>query len=302
MLIGEPEVIDMNTNMDEDKPAEDKKPENMDEDGKKFEEPLIDHASNELPAGPGAVGGQQQALSEVVQQDVVGNARSDLAKSRKPAVVLTPIVVTSTGTAQWKADLMPTQFNSGLLSKTQVHNGGTVSQVRASKRNATTSEQDSLEKATKLKARRNLDSSSAKGKESQPMSFNILDDFDLLARTNSFGVILGNNEQEVLCSINNLRTLERHRLNEVDHLVVGNKCILDDASTVCSLEDNLELEALNFICSQISEGLGDGGCDPLCLQTPVSQTTKASSKNREKKLKIRLNERNFLELQRFCRY
>jgi len=139
-----------------------------------------------------------------------------------------------------------------------------------------------LEKATKLKARRNLDSSSAKGKESQPMSFNILDDSDLLARTNSLGVILGNNEQEVLCSLNNLRTLERHRLNEVDHLVVGNKCNLDDASTVCSLEDNLELEALNFICSEISEGLGDAGCDPLCLQTPVSQTTKASSKNRKK--------------------
>jgi len=108
MLIGEPEVIDMNTNMDEDKLVEDKKPENMDEDGKKFEEPSTDHASNQLPAGPGAVGEQQQALSEVVQQDAVGNAGSDLAKSKKPAVVLTPIAVTSTGTAQWKADLMPT--------------------------------------------------------------------------------------------------------------------------------------------------------------------------------------------------
>jgi hypothetical protein len=64
--------------------------------------------------------------------------------------------------------------------------------------------------------------------------------------------------------------------------VDGNKSIWDDVSTVCSLEDDFDLETLNLICSEISEGLGDGGYDPLCLQTPVSQNTKACSKNREK--------------------
>jgi len=39
-----------------------------------------------------------------------------------------------------------------------------VSLVRASKRNASTPEQDSLEKAMKLKARKNLESSSIKVK------------------------------------------------------------------------------------------------------------------------------------------
>lgn len=174
------------------------------------------------------------------------------------------------------------KINSGLLSKTRVNNGGTVSPVRASKRNATTSEQDSLERATQLKARRNLDSSSGKGKGSQPLSYNILDDSDFLSRANSLGVFLGNNEQEVSYSINAFRDLEFHRQNEVDQLVAGSKNNLDDASTVCSLEENLDLEALNFICSEISEGLGDGGCDPLCLQTPVSHKTKARSKNRKK--------------------
>ena len=50
-----------------------------------------------------------------------------------------------------------------------------------------------------------------------------------------------------------------------------NFVLVEDASTVCSNEDIVDLEALNLICSEIAEGLGDGGCDPLILQTPVSQ-------------------------------
>ena len=70
-----------------------------------------------------------------------------------------------------------------------------------------------------MKARRNLDSSSDKDKGSQPLSFNILDDSDFLARTNSLGVILGNNEEKVSYSLNTFRDLEFHRLNEVDQLI-----------------------------------------------------------------------------------
>jgi hypothetical protein len=53
--------------------------------------------------------------------------------------------------------------------------------------------------------------------------------------------------------------------------VEENKVVVDDASTICSNDDYIDLEALNLICSEILEGLGDGGCDPKCLQTPVSQ-------------------------------
>jgi hypothetical protein len=62
-----------------------------------------------------------------------------------------------------------------------------------------------------------------------------------------------------------LRDLESHRLSESNILEVENKSWLDDASTVCSLEENMDLDALNLICAEISEDLGDGGCDPLCL-------------------------------------
>ena len=180
-------------------------------------------------------------------------------------IVLTQSGMIANGTGQWKANLMTTQNDSGLLNKMIVQNGGIVSPMRSSKRNATTVDQDSLEKATKLKAHKNLDSSPGKGKGTQPNSFHTLNDSILLATTNSLGVVLGDNEQAVSHSLKSLRDLEFHRMNENDMLVEGNKILLDDVSTVCSTEDNIDLEALNLICSEISKGLGDGGCDPLCL-------------------------------------
>ena len=61
----------------------------------------------------------------------------------------------------------------------------------------------------------------------------------------------------------------------------------------------MDLDALNLICAEITEDLGDGGCDPLCLQTPLSHYKKSRSKINGKKLKVNPNERNFLELQWF---
>ena len=59
---------------------------------------------------------------------------------------------------------------------------------------------------------------------------------------------------------------------------------LDDATTVCSLDDNIDLETLNLICADISEDLGDGGCDPSCLQTPISLLKKSRSRNNKNKV------------------
>jgi hypothetical protein len=58
--------------------------------------------------------------------------------------------------------------------------------------------------------------------------------------------------------------------------------ILDETSTVCSLDENLDLQSLNLICSEVAKDLGDGGCDPLCLQTPLSQFKKKKGKSRKK--------------------
>jgi hypothetical protein len=58
--------------------------------------------------------------------------------------------------------------------------------------------------------------------------------------------------------------------------------LVDDASTVCSNDDNIDIEALNLICSEISEGLGDGGCDPKCLQIPVSHKRRSRPGQKKK--------------------
>ena len=187
----------------------------------------------------------------------------------RPVIVLSQNV-NANGDGKWKAKLMPPQTDSGNLNNLKAHKGGTVSPSRSSKRTAATADQDSVDKATKLKAKRNMDTTPDKGKEPQPCSFISRDDSSLLNSATSIGVVLGDNEYEILNSLNSLRDLEKFRLSQNKKLVDDNNIVLDDASTVCSNDDGIDLEALNFICSEISEGLGDGGCDPKCLQTPVS--------------------------------
>jgi len=84
-------------------------------------------------------------------------------------------------------------------------------------------------------------------------------------------VVFGNSDQEVSCALNHLKDLENNRLLESAKLREENFVLVEDASTVCSIDDYIDLEALNLICSDIAEGLSDGCCDLLILQTPVSQ-------------------------------
>jgi hypothetical protein len=58
---------------------------------------------------------------------------------------------------------------------------------------------------------------------------------------------------------------------ESSRLVEKNQLVDDDTSTLCSNEESINFQALNLICAEISKGLGDRGCDPKCLQTPISQ-------------------------------
>jgi len=164
---------------------------------------------------------------------------------------------------------LPSQTDSGTPNKK--FSKGTVSPVRSSKRNAETVDLDSTEKVAKLKAKKNLESATEKGKTQQPHSFISRDDSSLLSSTKSLGVVLGSNDHDIFNSLKCLKDIEHNRLLENAKLREENFVLVEDASTVCSNEDIVDLEALNLICSEIAEGLGDGGCDPLILQTPVSQ-------------------------------
>ena len=305
---GESQVIDMDSTMDEDKALEEKEPENMDHDANKTTDDLAGKAPGKQTNASVAPSGQHKSKAVTgastesmvmaaklagaagVQQDLAATVGAVLQHSNlevtesasvgekstyKPVVLLSPCGMIPDGSAQWKASL--------LQSKTL--NGGAVSPVRASKRNVSTSDQDSLEKAMKLKARKNLNASSVKGNETLPHSFDILDDSMLLHTTSSLGISLGSNEQEVSLSLKSLRDIEFARMSANNSLEEKSKAMLDDTSTVCSLEENMDLEALNLICVEISEDLGDGGCDPLYLQTPISHSKKSSSKLNKKKIR-----------------
>jgi len=270
---GEPELIDLDSTMEDDdpkgeKPNEDKTNGKMDIDGGKEGDHVPNNdAGNQLPAaGAAADATQQQAKGA----DPMSSQGKPVKDPNRPVIVLSQNV-NANGDGQWKAKLMPPQIDSGNLNNLKAHKGGTVSPSRSSKRTAATADQDSVDKATKLKTKRNMDTTPDKGKEPQPCSFISRDDSSLLNSATSIGVVLGDNEYEILNSLNSLRDLEKFRLNQNKKLVDDNNIVLDDASIVCSNDDGIDLEALNFICSEISEGLGDGGCDPKCLQTPVSR-------------------------------
>ena len=89
-------------------------------------------------------------------------------------------------------------------------------------------------------------------------------------------------------SLQHLRDIESTRMSESNLLKVDASSLVGDASTVSSVDEDLDLDALNHICAEISEDLGDGGCDPLCLQTPISHLKKSRSKKNKNKNKNKL--------------
>ena len=70
---------------------------------------------------------------------------------------------------------------------------GTASPNRTSKRNTSTVDLDSTDKAARLKAKKNLESVIEKGNSQQPLPFVTRDDSSLIASTKSLGLLLGNN-------------------------------------------------------------------------------------------------------------
>ena len=242
----------------------------MDEDGKKEGRTEVNAPKEQQPQigkHNSAVEKEKGAGSGVLQSKDMGaqSAPAVDQANKKPTVVLAQCGLTEDGTGHWNANVL---------------NVGTVPLIRSSKRNARTSDQHSLEKASKLKAHKNLDSSPGEGNKTLPNSFHTVDDSILQYSINSLGITLGTSQKEVLSSLNSLRELEAHRLNE--NISIAEDLTFNDASTLCSTEEILDLEALNFICSEVSEDLGGGGCDPLCLQTPISPIKRSRCGTRKK--------------------
>jgi hypothetical protein len=286
IIDGEPSVIDMDSTMEEYKdPEESEGPKNMDHDGDKDEgnktEIIEKNSSSELVPPKEAPnkscdGGVNTKHSKSGQVEVV-----TAGHSTKPVVLLSPTGINSDGSAHWKASILQNKNDSGTILKEKGLGKGTMSPSQSRKRTAATSAQDSPEKAKAAKARKNMDHSPPKGNDTQTFSFNSFDNSFLLQSASALGVSFGSNEREVASSLQEFKDRESARLS--DDKLPDITCLdADDLSSVCSLDDRIDLEALNFICSEISEVLGDGGCDSKCLHTPVSHSKKSASKSGKK--------------------
>ena len=250
-LTGEPHLVDMDSINEDDPKSEDpnkgEKPnggtstENMDVDGKSLESHVPGNGSGAVP--PSAT--QHGAPQGVSQLQGSGDPSANSLKKPKP--VLTQIGGCSIDDGTWTTTLLPPQNDSGTIIKK--FSSETSSPERSSKRNAATVDMDSTEKAAKLKAKKNLDSSIGKGNTQQTLSFVSRDDSSILCSSSSLGVVLGSNDQDVLSSLKRLKDLEHKRMLEVAGLRDENCVLAEDDSTGCSTEDNLDLEALNFICT-----------------------------------------------------
>ena len=288
---GEPHLIDMDSTNEgdpkEDDPKKSEPPkgvnpeENMDVDGKDAD-----------PQAPGLGYGAPPSTGHQVTKNgtelLVGDGAFTAVQGKGAQKIRPKAVLSHSGgmlgeNGTWSASVLPTKHDSGTSLKK--FSSASPSSVRSSKRHVGTMDLNSTEKAAKLKARKNLDSPTEEGNLKQPYSFISRDDASILYASRSLGVVLGDNDKAVFNSLKRLKDLEFSSLVESEKLRKQSSLAVEAASTVCSTEDNLDLETLNLVYSEIAEGLGDGGCDPLILQTPISQKASVQLRNKKRNKK-----------------
>ncbi|XP_021308960.1 uncharacterized protein LOC110432566 [Sorghum bicolor] len=163
MSDGEPVLLDLDSTYEDDDPrGGDTETKHADLSGKPKEnlngdKPMdIDGKREEQPRSTGkqSPSAQQGNASD----GFMANKNVKLNASAHPTVVMTP-----DNKGQWQANLLNPVNDSVKIYKLKGQKGGTVSPGRSSKRSADTADQDSLEKAARLKARQNLEHFSGKG-------------------------------------------------------------------------------------------------------------------------------------------
>jgi hypothetical protein len=275
---GEPELLDMDSTMEDDDPAA--------EEAEKEANPNTNPKENIGVEKPMDIDGKNSSDKPPAAQLAAAPTEAIISDKNKPLVLLT-----SEKAGQVNAKVLKKFDDSGNIDKTKGKLGGTMSPGRSSKRIASNMDQVSTEKAAKLKARQNLEFTYTKGNCSQLSTFAFRDDSCLVKSTNDLGILLGVDSCQVHKSLDLLREIECQRLIERRSNLNELNAVADDTSTVCSDENCLDLEALNLICSEVVEVLGDGGVDAKCLRTPVLPSKRASSKSSKKKKKL-VNKKN----------
>ena len=147
--------------------------------------------------------------------------------------------------------------------------------------------QDSLQRAAKLKAKRNLEESTTQGNSSSVNSFSALDNSLIATKFSSLRVCLDVSNFSCSEQLDYLKSIEKDRLScdkrsEVEKNWESGSS-LDDSEELWG--DDIDIMALNHICGEMAEGPSDGDCGG-------SEDTRAKTsvgKNRKRKKKLRKN-------------
>jgi hypothetical protein len=205
-----------------------------------------------------------------------------LIYKKKLVVVLSLNGILANGEQQGRAEAT---FNDDTAMLIEEAAAEILSPVRTSKRNAATADQNSLEKATNLKAQKKLDAAKHKGNLLANPSITSVDDFVLSDKAASLGISLGSDCKQKTSLVQSLKSEEASWMHDfsLDNSV---QCLDDgDASTVYSIDDDLNLELLNNFCSEVPKCLSDGECGFSDLHSTISQIARKKPRGGKKNRK-----------------
>jgi len=148
--------------------------------------------------------------------------------------------------------------------------------TRSSKRSAATTDVDSVEKASKLKAKKNLDVPQNKG---NGISFTLLDESIVLSNISNVGISISSSVN-VSSFVSDLKAAELSRLKES---VNKNKVILNDSEEILENVEEFDPIALETLCGNLVEGVSDVDCELELALLLTSHRKKISFKQEEKK-------------------
>jgi len=137
-----------------------------------------------------------------------------------------------------------------------------------------------VEKASKLKAKKNLDVPQNKGNDNL-ISFTSLDESTVLSNISNVGISISSSVN-VSSFVSDLKAAELSRLKES---VNKNKVILNDSEEILENVEEFDPIALETLCGNLVEGVSDVDCELELALQPTSHRKKSASSKKKKRIK-----------------
>ena len=137
-----------------------------------------------------------------------------------------------------------------------------------------------MEKASKLKAKRNLDVPQNKGNDNL-ISFTSLDESIVLSNISNVGMSISSSVN-VSSFVSDLKAAELGRLKESVNIHKG---VLNDSEEFLENVEEFDPIALEILCGNLVEGVSDVDCELELALQPTSHRKKSASCKKKKRIK-----------------